>query len=150
MNKILVFDFYPSIRQLLMEDLTAAGNVTLSVGEPEALRRAVERFSPDLVVMDLYERGVMHWDLLEDLKTRYPAIPVLLFTAFTPNEIPRAKRADGWVQKSFQFGDLMDKIRDILKENRTLPNADPLPLAKDSNQIALAGSSTIDPVPTIH
>jgi CheY-like chemotaxis protein len=150
MKKILVFDFYPSIRQLLTEDLAAAGNVTLSVGKPEALLEAVERFRPDLVVLDLYERGVMRWDLMEDLKARYPAIPVLLFTAFTPNEIPRLKKADGWVQKSFQFGELMDKIGDLFLKRSPPPNAAPPPLAKDSNQIALSGPSMAAALPAIH
>jgi CheY-like chemotaxis protein len=150
MKKILVFDFYPSIRQLLTEDLTAAGNVTLNVGKPEALLEAAERFSPDLFVLDLYERGIMRWDLLEDLKARYPAIPVLLFTAFTPNEIPRLKKADGWVQKSFQFGELMDKIGDLLLKRDDPPNNASPPLAKDSNQIALSRSSVAAAPPAIH
>jgi CheY-like chemotaxis protein len=150
MNKILVFDFYPAIRQLLTEDLAAAGNVTLSVEKPGALKEAVERFSPDVVVLDLYDRGVMHWDLLEDLKARYPTIPVLLFTAFILNESPRLKKADGWVQKSYQFEELMGKISALLLKRNNPPNAGTPPLAKDSNQIGLSGASMASVPPTTH
>ena len=33
MKKILVFDAHPSIRQLLAEEITAEGHVTMSVGK---------------------------------------------------------------------------------------------------------------------
>jgi DNA-binding response OmpR family regulator len=141
MKKILVFDAYPSIRQLLAEELTAEGHVTMSVGKAESLTESIARFEPDLIVLDLYTRGGIRWDLLEDLKSRYPAVPVLLFTAFHPQEIPRFKQADGWVQKSFRFEELKEKIRVLLEQRKdTAVFGQPI-LAKDSNQKGFPGSS---------
>ena len=140
MKRILVFDAYPAIRQLLTEELTAEGNVTMNVGKAESLKETVERFTPDLIVLDLYDRGAIHWDLLGELKARYPTIPVLLFTAFTPQEIPRLRQADAWVQKSFRFGELKQKIRELLRQKDD-PGAGTPILAKDLNQIGLPGSS---------
>ena len=139
MKKILIFDAYSPIRQLLAEEITAEGHVTMSIGKAEILNESVARFEPDLIVLDLYTRGGMLWDLLEDLKSRYPAVPVLLFTAFHPQEIPRFKQADGWVQKSFQFEELKEKIR-VLLAKRKEGSAFRAPiLAEDPNQIALPG-----------
>jgi len=141
MKKILVFDAYPSIRQLLAEEITAEGYVTMSIGKAESLNESIARFEPDLIVLDLYTRGGMLWDLLEDLRSRYPAVPVLLFTAFHPMELPRLKQVDGWVQKSFLFEELKEKIR-ILLAQKMEESAFKAPiLAEDSNQIDSPGPS---------
>ncbi|MBP1716233.1 MAG: response regulator receiver protein [Deltaproteobacteria bacterium] len=150
MKKILIFDAYSPIRQLLAEEITAEGYVTMSIGKPETLNESIARFEPDLIVLDLYTRGGMLWDLLEDLKSRYPAVPVLLFTAFHPQEIPRFKQADGWVQKNFQFEELKEKIR-VLLAQRENPSAFRQPiLAKDSNQIGFPGSSASAALTSVH
>jgi DNA-binding response OmpR family regulator len=150
MKKILVFDTYPPIRQLLAEELTAEGYMTMSVGKAEFLNESLARFEPDLIVLDLYTRGGMLWDLMEDLRSRYPAVPVLLFTAFHPQEIPRFKQADGWVQKSFQFEELKEKIRGLLTQRKN-PSAfrEPI-LAKDSNQIGLLGAAKPKALSWVH
>jgi DNA-binding response OmpR family regulator len=114
MAKILIFDAYPSIRQLLAEELAADGYVTLNIGRAECVLESVGRLAPDLIVLDLYMRGQVLGHLLEQLKERHPAIPLLLFTAFHPKEMPRIPKADGWVQKSFLFGELKEKIRELL------------------------------------
>jgi DNA-binding response OmpR family regulator len=150
MKKILIFDAYPSIRQLLAEELTAEGYVTMSAGKAEFLSEAVESFGPDLIVLDLFVRGGILWSLLEDLKERYPAIPILLFTAFHPNEFPRFKQADGWAQKSFLFEDLKQKIRTLL-EKKGGPSAlrEPIP-AEDSNRFGRQGPSEPATLPWAH
>ena len=139
MKKILIFDAYSPIRQLLAEELTAEGNVTMSIGKAEFVSQWVERFDPDLIVLDLYVRGRILWDLLEELKTRYPTVPVLLFTAFQPNEIPRLKEADAWVQKSFVFEELKEKIAILLEKRQGNPEIKKPILAKDSNQAGSPG-----------
>jgi len=133
MKKILIFDAYPSIRQLLAEELTAEGNVTMGIGKPEYVSEGVGKFGPDLIVMDLYLRGRILWELLEELKTRYPSIPVLLFTSFQPNEMPRLKEADVWVQKSFRFEELKKKIALLMERKQGDSEIKKTILEKDSN-----------------
>lgn len=123
MKKIFIFDDYASIRELLAEELAADGNMIVAIGKPEFVGEAVTAFCPDLVIMDLYTRGGIRWDLLEDLKARIPSTPVLLFTAFHPQEIPRLNRADAWVKKSFVFEGLKQKIGEILAAGETAQSA---------------------------
>jgi len=139
MKKILIFDAYPSIRQLLAEELTAEGNVTMGIDKSEHVSEWVERFAPDLIVLDLYVRGKILWDLLAELKKRYPGIPVLLFTAFQPNEIPRLKEADAWVRKSFLFEELKEKIAFFLGKKQGDPEIKKTIFAKDSNHTSSQG-----------
>ena len=139
MKRILIFDAYPSTRQLLAEELTAEGNVTMGIGKPEYVSEWVEKFGPDLIVLDLYVRGAILWELLGELKSRYPAIPVLLFTAFQPNEIPRLKEADAWVRKSFIFEELKEKIGFLLGKREEDSKFKRSTLAKNSNQTSSQG-----------
>jgi DNA-binding response OmpR family regulator len=150
MKKILIFDAYPSIRQLLAEELAAEGYVTISLGKAESLMDAVEKFGPDLIVLDLYLRGGVHFDLLEALKNRFPAVPVLLFTGFHPQELPRFKQADGWVQKSFLFEELKEKIKGLLEQRKRSSLFSHPILAKDLNPIDLSGASPPEALPRDH
>jgi DNA-binding response OmpR family regulator len=114
MKKIIVFDAQPAVRELLSEDLTAEGNVVLSIGRHDFLKDAVATFQPDLLILDLDIWGEMCWDLLANLRTHYPAIPILIFTACLPGEDFRTSLADGWIQKSLLSDALKRKVDEIL------------------------------------
>jgi DNA-binding response OmpR family regulator len=141
MKKILIFDAYPSIRQLLTEELAAEGHVTMSVSQAESLRESIEGFNPDLIILDLYARGEILWSLPGKLKNSYPAIPIILFTGFPARETSLMKQADAWVQKSSEFEDLKEKIKFLLEQEKEgLVFREPI-LGKDSNRIGLPGLS---------
>ena len=150
MKKILIFDAYPSIRQLLAEELKAEGNVTMGIGKPEFVNEWVGKFEPDLIVLDLYVRGEILWNLLTDLKIRYPDIPILLFMAFQPNEIPRLNEADAWVRKSFLFEELKEKIVQLLEHWKGGAGIKKPFLAKDSNQINPPGPAKMSAATRVH
>jgi len=61
MKKILIFDGHPSIRRLLAEEFAAEGHVTMSVSKAEFVKESVERFDPDLIILDLFSRGEILW-----------------------------------------------------------------------------------------
>ncbi len=114
MNKIIVFDAQPAIRELLSEDLTAEGNVVMAIGRHDFLKDSVATFHPDLLILDLNIWGETRWDLLANLRSQYPTIPILIFSACPPHEDFRTSLADGWVQKSFLSNGLKKKIDEIL------------------------------------
>ncbi len=134
MKKIFIFDAYSFIREVLAEELASEGNMVVAIGKPEFVSEAVTAFRPDLVIMDLFIRGGIRWDLLEGMKTQFPSIPVLLFTGFHPQEMPRLREADGWVQKSFIFDGLKQKINEILtQKEKAGPPDHKISPAKDPN-----------------
>ncbi len=134
MKKIFIFDAHPSIRQLLAEELTAEGNVTMSVGKPESVLDCIQNFIPDLIVLDLYAQGAILWGLFEELKRIYPGVPILLFTMFSPKESPSLNKADAWVKKSFLFNELKEKIAALLETKRGKGKIKGPTLANDLNQ----------------
>ena len=114
MKKIFIFDAYSSNRDLLCEALAAQGNTVVATGQLEMVRDSVERLKPDLIVLDLYFRGEIRWDLLLEMKAFHPHVPVLILTGYLPPEDPRVHFADAWVQKSLIFMELKHKITPLL------------------------------------
>jgi DNA-binding response OmpR family regulator len=114
MKKIFIFDAYSSNRDLLCEALAAQGNTVVATGQLEMVRDSVERLNPDLIVLDLYFRGEIRWDLLLEMKAFHPHVPVLILTGYLPPEDPRVHFADAWVQKSLIFTELKHKITPLL------------------------------------
>ena len=80
------------------------------------MREALRDSRPDLVLLDLYLDGFEGLDLLQDIKSRYPDLPVLIVTAYDSYmDDPRLAKADGYVIKSFAGLDkLKQKIAEVL------------------------------------
>jgi DNA-binding NtrC family response regulator len=123
MAKILIVDEYPSIRELLAEDLAAEGNVVVPLGKPELIKEVLFTFDPDLIILDLFVAGKMRWNLLKEVKKENPALPVLVFTNFYPEGDPRISQAEGWVIKNSLFDKLKQKIVAILEKPPSRENA---------------------------
>ena len=109
MAKILAIEEYPSIRDLLSEELAEEGNVVASTGDPRLIPEMLRTFEPDLIILDPYVRGEMRWELLERIKKEKPHLPILIFAdPCKANSHPF--QVNGWVAKSILFDDLKEKI----------------------------------------
>jgi CheY-like chemotaxis protein len=115
MAKILAIEEYPSIRDLLSEELTEGGNVVVSTGDPNLIPEMLRTFEPDLMILDPYVRGGMRWELLERIKNQKPHLPILIFADPYKND-PHLFQVDGWVAKSFLLDDLKQKIIKMLEK----------------------------------
>jgi DNA-binding response OmpR family regulator len=78
MAKISTIDGYPSIRDLLSEELAEEGNVVVSTGDPNLIPEMLWTFEPDLMILDPYVRGEMRWELLERIKSQKPHLQILI------------------------------------------------------------------------
>ncbi len=118
MSNILIVDDQPYLRELLSEILTREGYRVASVGDIQSMWRHLRDSPPDLVLLDLYLNGSKGWDVLRDIKSIDPNLPVLIVTAYDSyvND-PRLSQADGYIIKSFSaFDELKEKIAEILKD----------------------------------
>ena len=119
MPNILIVDDQPCIRELISEELIYEGYEVESVGDAESARAHIKRSRPDLVLLDLYLDGPDGWDVLRDIKRQDPHLPVLVVTAYDSfQDDPRLSRADGYVIKSTDFGELKHQIANALGRNR--------------------------------
>ena len=113
MTKVLIVDGYSSIRELLAEDLANEGNMVVAIGRTELVGEMIQTFEPDLVIMDPYLKGIIRWDVLEEIKNARPSLPILIFTAHCLDGDPRLSRAEGCIIKSYFFDKLKQRMREI-------------------------------------
>lgn len=117
MSSILIVDDQPHLQELLALELMDEGHRVVHLADAESTRGYLENSKPDLVLLDLYLNGFEGWDLLHDIKSIYPYLPVLIVTAYDNyKHDPRLSRADGYVVKSFVYLDeLKQRIAHVLE-----------------------------------
>ena len=113
---ILIVDDQSYIQELFSQELMDEGYKVLSTGDAKSAKVYVENSKPDLVLLDLYLNGFEGWDLLHDIKSKDPHLPVIIVTAYdTYVDDPRVSQAAGYVVKSFvHFDELKQRIADVL------------------------------------
>ena len=116
MASILIVDDQSYIQELFSQELMDEGYKVLSTGDAESAKVYVENSKPDLVLLDLCLNGFEGWDLLHDIKSKYPHLPIIIVTAYdTYVDDPRVSQAAGYVVKSVvHFDELKQRIADVL------------------------------------
>ncbi|KHK03456.1 response regulator [Desulfovibrio sp. TomC] len=111
-GKILVVDDEKHIRMLYQEELEGEGyQVVVSDGE-DAILPLLEEVSPDVVVLDIKLGGNRSGlDLLQEIRGKDQAIPVILSTAYDSFQHDlKSIAADYYVVKSVDLGELKSKV----------------------------------------
>jgi len=116
MTSILIVDDQPHLQELFSQELVDKGYKVRGVPNAESARRYLRDSKPDLVLLDLYLNGFEGWDLLREIKSNYPRLPVLIVTAYDSYvDDPRVSQADGYIIKGFGTLDrLKQKIAEVL------------------------------------
>lgn len=115
MPNILIVDDQPCVRELVSKELIHEGYLVEGVGDAESAKTYLGSSRPDLVLLDLYPDGLNGWEVLRDVKKQQPQLPVIILTAYDSfRDDPRLSQVDGYVIKSFDFGELKQKIAHLL------------------------------------
>jgi CheY-like chemotaxis protein len=118
-KRILVIDDEPQIREMLSMYFSSHGYETATAGDSAQAIRVVEGGNVDVAVLDI---GLAEEDglkLLEQLKSRFPDLHVIMLTGmgFVEDLLQEAqqKGADGYVSKVLPLDELLTAIHRILK-----------------------------------
>ncbi len=115
MKTILVVDDDNAIRELLVEELKDEGYNVLSVDNARDALKLVENEVLDLVILDIRMPGMDGLEALPRILGLKEHLKVILHTAYSAyKESFMSWAADAYIVKSSDFGELKDKIRELI------------------------------------
>lgn len=118
-RRVLVIDDEPCIRDLLATFFRRKGyRVDTATSGSEGWKRITEE-QHSAIVLDLYLGDENGLDVLKAIKTARPNIPVILLTAYKPDEklteLARLRGASALLSKSIRMNELLEEIEKILQ-----------------------------------
>jgi DNA-binding response OmpR family regulator len=138
---ILVVDDEPSIREVVTLYLQRAGYRVLVASDGEAALKALERHSPDLVVLDLMLPQVDGLEITRQMRATGDT-PIIMLTARreeTDRILGLEMGADDYVVKPFSPRELVSRVKAVLRR------AGGASSAGDNGQVLSFGDLRIDP-----
>lgn len=120
--RVLIVDDHPLFREGLRSRLERQADfkVVGEAGDGDEAVAAVERCSPDLVLMDLRMPGVSGLEALVHIKEGWPAVQVVVLTVEEDDEVllqAIQAGAAGYLSKASGAGDLVPALRTVLSGN---------------------------------
>jgi DNA-binding NarL/FixJ family response regulator len=125
--KILVADDHPLLREALAHVLREldSGVTVLEAADGEAVRRlAAEHSDLDLMLLDICLPGVSELELFDELRSDYPALPLVALSALDDPGTVNAVLAGGtlgFIPKSSPHPVMVNALRLVLSGGRYLP-----------------------------
>ena len=130
-NKLLVIDDQPDLCEFISEAATGLGFEAQAVTEPDAFRRAVQEFQPNVVVLDLQMPGADGIELLRYLGERGSKAHILVASGMDQRVLATAQQIGksqglqmlGALQKPILLADLEAMLRQCLRADAPLSAA---------------------------
>jgi two-component system alkaline phosphatase synthesis response regulator PhoP len=123
-TRILIVEDEPSMVAGLRDNFEFEGYEVVTAGDGEAgLERALVD-SPDLVILDVMMPKLSGLDVCKQLKSKRPALPIILLTA-RGQEVDKVVGlelgADDYVTKPFSIRELLARVKAVLRRAKVLP-----------------------------
>ena len=123
-KKILIADDDPDLVEILQDRLGLAGYETATAFEGIRVIELANKWSPDLILLDLKMPAGTGQLTLKSLRKRSETktIPVIVLTALQGGTLEKEVRdegADDFLQKPFDVNVLLQRIATLLQKGRT-------------------------------
>ena len=121
MKPVWIVDDDRSIRWVIEKALSREGIAFDSFASAQEALRALSQGAPEVLVSDIRMPGLSGLELLNAMKQRYPAVPVIVMTAFSDLDSAVAAFQGGayeYLAKPFDVDQAVDLIRRALEESR--------------------------------
>ena len=118
MARILIVDDEEHIRTLYTLELEDEGHHVLALETGKGLSAQIDRFHPEVVVLDIKMVDVSGLDVLQEVRDKYYDLPVILCSAYGSYKGDlKSIAADYYVVKSSDLSELKEKIHSALEAN---------------------------------
>jgi len=117
MKKILICDDEPSILHMLQLFLKKEGYDVYTVSEGNKVLEAIDRFQPDLLLLDIMLPDISGLDVLKSIGQKYK-LPTIMLTAkndVIDKILGLEFGADDYVTKPFDIRELAARIRALMR-----------------------------------
>lgn len=108
----------------------------------EALAKASSGSVPDLIILDLYMPGMNHLRGVEEMREKFPRVPVVILTGSVDLDDAYAaleRGASGYIPKTIGSQAMLNALRMVLAGEKFLPSM----LVADSEKLEL-GTASVD------
>jgi len=111
-------DFLETLGYMLKDE----GYEVVTLSEPSKVEAYIDKFNPDLLIIDVFMPGRSGFNILEDFKEKgiYKNIPKLFLTCLDDDIEKMTAKAcgvDHYITKPFKSDELLKMITDIFEEN---------------------------------
>jgi two-component system, NtrC family, nitrogen regulation response regulator GlnG len=135
MKPVWIVDDDRSIRWVIEKALSREGIAFSSFSSAQEALDALSGSTPEVLVSDVRMPGLSGLELLQTVKQRHPAVPVIVMTAYSDLDSAVAAFQGGayeYLPKPFDVDQAVELIRRALDESRReLEAAEPLPQAPE-------------------
>lgn len=117
-TRILYIEDEPHLGKIVKETLQKQGFEVEWVTDGARVLQVLERFSPDVCVLDIMLPHVDGYTLCEEIHRRHPVLPVIFLTAKTETaDLVKGFEAGGtdYIRKPFSLEELMIRIRNQIR-----------------------------------
>ncbi len=120
MRKILIADDHPIVREGLKQILSKYSEtvVTGEAGSCKEVLKMIRRERFDLILLDIKMPDRMGIDIIEELKSKYPQVPVLILSTYPEKQYAiTAMRAgaSGYIVKESAPKELISAIKSVMQ-----------------------------------
>ena len=130
---LLIVDDEPSIRESLSLVLTEIGYRVRSAEDGFSALREIVNEAPELLLSDLNMPGISGFELLSEVRRRFPAIRTIAMSgSFCGEEVPSGVAADGFYQKGSSVAALLRMMETLPHVERYASGAMPFPRSAPS------------------
>jgi two-component system OmpR family response regulator len=147
-HRVLVVDDEPNIADVVAMALRYQGFEVETAADGTAALMAVDRFRPDLLVLDIMLPDIEGFEVADRLRGRGNDVPIIFLTARDASEDKLrglTMGGDDYVTKPFSLEELVARVRNLLRrtglaapETSTLAFEDLL-LDEDTHEVSRAG-----------
>lgn len=127
MQKILIIEDEPNIRELVLYNLSQNGYEGLAAEDGIQGLATARGEKPDLILLDIMLPGKNGYDICKELRAEGSKTPIIMLTAKN-EEIDKVLGlefgADDYISKPFGIRELMARIKAVLRRYETSPEQD--------------------------
>lgn len=138
--RVLVIDDSDAERRALHELVEAEGYKAISLGSGQEALDYLQHTSVDLIITEMFMRGIDGWELLDTVKQKHPGVHVVAATGSINEQgeaLLKSRKADGYLVKPIRRRSMQILLRALLSPDNLDRSSEVLAISADAGALEL-------------